>query len=56
MNLSQIPFKYMFDMLSRITTYACGNVERTFVYNSKSIGYIWSIVSRFIPEHSRKKI
>lgn len=36
--------------------YYCGNVERTFLFNSKGIGMMWSIASNLIPEYAKKKI
>jgi hypothetical protein len=37
MEFSKIPFKYLYEMFSKMNIYYCGNSQRAFVYNSKGI-------------------
>ena len=56
MNATDVPYKYLYEVMIAMNLYYCGNVEKTVVYNAKGINSIWSFVKGFIPEHARKKI
>lgn len=47
---------YLYEVFTRMNLYYCGNTERTFVFNAKGIGSLWTLASTFIPEHAKKKI
>ncbi len=56
MSLTDIPYKYIYEVFSKMDVYYCGNMEKAFVYNIKGIGFAWNLISTFIPEHQKKKI
>ena len=35
MEFSKIPFKYLYEIFSKMNVYYCGNSQRAFIYNSK---------------------
>ena len=49
MSFSDIPYKYLFEVLTKMGTFYCGNVEKTIIYNYSSAKLLWSIASKFIP-------
>ena len=56
MPISEIPFRYLKDLVTSMSVYYSGNVEKTLIYNANSIDFLWKIGKRFIPEHAKKKI
>lgn len=36
--------------------YYCGNTMKTYIFNAKGIGSLWTFAKTFIPESARKKI
>ena len=56
MSFSDIPYKYLFEVLTKMGIYYSGNVFKAIIYNYASAKILWSIASKFIPETSRKKI
>lgn len=36
--------------------YYAGNTEKTYVFNAKGIGSLYTIAKTFMPQHARKKI
>ena len=55
-SFTDIPIMYLYEALEKINLYYCGNSEKTFIYNSKGISYLWYIMSSFIPENQKKRI
>ncbi len=37
MDITSIPFKFLFEIFNRMNIYYCGNSQRAFLYNSKGI-------------------
>lgn len=56
MNMTEIPYMYLFEVFTAMNLYYSGNTEKTFVFNCKGIGSLWTFAKRFVPEHARKKI
>jgi hypothetical protein len=56
MNASSIPIKVVYEALSKLGLYFCGFTEKTIIVNGDGIGWIWTLVNNFIPEHSKQKI
>ena len=56
MNLSEIPFRKLFELLGRIGLYYCGNMEKTFVYNTEGLNFLLGLVNKVLPEYAKKKI
>lgn len=56
MELSKIPMKYIYETLGKMGIYSCGLTEKVIVYNTKGIGWVWTIISKFLPDHSKQKI
>jgi hypothetical protein len=56
MNVSSIPIKLVYDMLGKLSLYYCGFSDKIIIYNSKGLGFIWTLINRFLPEHAKNKI
>ena len=56
MNMTEIPYMYLYEVFTAMNLYYCGNTERTFVFNAKGIGSLWTFAKKLVPEHARKKI
>ena len=56
MNMTDIPYFYLLEVFTAMNLYYCGNTEKTFIYNCKGIGSLWTLAKRFVPEHAKKKI
>ena len=54
--MTQIPYRYLYGVFTAMNLYYCGNTAKTYIYNAKGIGSLWSFAKTFIPEHARKKI
>lgn len=47
--LSDVPVKYLLEIVNLMSIYYCGNLEKTFVYNGKGLGWAWNFLSKLIP-------
>lgn len=56
MKLTEIPYKKIFELLTKINLYYPGNMEKTFIYNAEGLSILLNLASKFIPEHSKRKI
>ena len=56
MNLKEIPYKYLYEVMKAMNLYYCGNVEKSIVVNAKGVEPVWMICKRFLPEVARKRI
>ena len=48
MNIQDIPYKYLYLVISAMNLYYCGNVERTIIFNAKGIETMWIFVKKFL--------
>jgi len=55
-SLANIPYKYLYHALEKISIYYCGNSEKTFVFNAEGIGHLWGFISFFLPESQKRRI
>jgi len=42
--------------MRKVGVFYCGSTERTLLYNSSGIGFIWSVISNFLTESQKKKL
>lgn len=36
--------------------YYCGNVEKTYIFNARGIGSLWTFIKTFVSESTQRKI
>lgn len=49
MNISDLPYSFIYEALTKLALYYCGFTDKTFVYNAKGIGHIWTLIKNFLP-------
>ena len=55
-SLSSLPIFSLYDEMKKIGVYYCGSTERTLLYNSSGIGFVWNVVGNFLTESQKKKL
>lgn len=55
-SLSSLPILTLYEQMRKIGVFYCGSTERTLLYNSSGIGFIWSVISNFLTESQKKKL
>jgi hypothetical protein len=55
-NITDIPFAFLFDIFNRMNVYYCGYAHRAFLYNSKGIEKLWSLAKMILPANALKNI
>lgn len=56
MALTRIPVFSLWEEIRKLGVLYCGITERTIVFNSTSLGWIWRLVSSFLNENQRRKL
>ena len=56
MNVSDIPYKKLYQIMHNVSVLYTGCVKKVLVLNSSGIGSLWTIVKRFIPERAKNNI
>ncbi len=56
LGISQIPYKFVSDIIGLLGLFFCCSTEKTFIFNSGKIGLLWNLISQILPEHARKKV
>lgn len=51
-----MPYKFLYELMTRMSIYYSNNVEKSFIFNAKGISTLWMMGKKMIPEHTRKKI
>lgn len=49
MNMTQIPYVYLYEVFTAMGLYYAGNTEKTYVFNAKGIGSLYTIAKTFMP-------
>jgi hypothetical protein len=49
MSFTQIPKKYMYEVMNAMNLHYCGNVEKTYIFNGKGIEPVWNLIKYVIP-------
>ena len=55
-SLSSLPIFTLYEQMRKIGVFYCGSTERTLLYNSSGIGFIWSFISSFLTDSQKKKL
>lgn len=56
MDFSSIPFLILFDIFTKMNIYYCGNVYKTFIYNSQGVQNLWNIGKKLVPANAIRNI
>ena len=56
MKLTEIPYKKIFELLTKINLYYPGNMEKTFIYNAEGLSILLNLASKFIQSIPKGKL
>jgi hypothetical protein len=56
MNVAELPYTHIYNMLGKLALFSCGLTDHSFVLNANGIWALWACIKKILPESSIKKV